>query len=112
MSTLNQQKARLNQFEQNLTVNVRTAVRAVETDITSVEIAADATRLSVQEYNLQKARFDAGLSTSRLVIEAQDDLETARLNELTAKVSLRTAAAALHQLEGSSIARFKVALPQ
>jgi outer membrane protein TolC len=109
--TLRQQQARLDQFEQNLIVQVRTAVRAVETNLAAVQIAAKATELSAKQYDLQKARFDAGLSTSRLVLQAQDDLETARVNELAARVTLRTSIADLHRLEGSSLQRYKVELP-
>ena len=109
--TLAQQKARLDQFDQNLVVSVRSAVRAVETNLAAVEIAAKATELSTKQYDLQKGRFDAGLSTSRLVLQAQDDLETARVTELAARVTLRTSIADLHRLEGSSIARYKVVLP-
>ena len=43
------------------------------------DIAAKATELSAKQYELQDARFKAGLSTSRLVLQAQDDLEAARL---------------------------------
>lgn len=109
---LNSQKLRLEQLEQTLLVNVRSAVRSVQTNLISVEIAAKATELSTKQYELQKARFDNGLSTSRLVLQAQDDLETARLNELTSKVALRTAVAELHRLEGTSIQRFNVQLPE
>ena len=109
--TLAQQKARLDQFDQNLVVSVRSAVRAVETNLAAVEIATKATELSARQYDLQKGRFDAGLSTSRLVLQAQDDLETARVTELAARVTLRTSVADLHRLEGSSIARYKVVLP-
>ena len=71
-----------------------------------------ATELSARQYDLQKARFDAGLSTSRLVLQAQDDLENARFQELSAKLALRRALSELHRLEGSSIDRFRVQLPQ
>jgi outer membrane protein len=111
-ASLNTQKARLAQFEQTMLIQVRSAIRAVETNIASVDIAAKATELSAKQYELQKARFDAGLSTSRLVLQAQDDLETARLNELTTKVALRAAVAELHRLEGTSLQRFNVNLPQ
>jgi outer membrane protein len=107
---LNQQKLRLTQFEQTLLVEVRSAVRAVETNLASVEIAAEATALSEQQYELQKGRFDNGLSTSRLVLQAQDDLETARFNELATKVTLRNASAALHQLEGTSLEKYNIKL--
>jgi outer membrane protein TolC len=111
-TSLNSQKARLEQLEQNLLVSVRTSVRAVETNLAAVEVAAKATELATRQYEQQKARFDAGLSTSRLVLLAQDDLENARFQELSARLALRRAAAELHRLEGSSIARFGVQLPQ
>lgn len=109
---LNAQRARLEQLEVQLLVSVRAAVRAVETNTASVEIASQATQLAAKQYDLQKARYDAGLSTSRLVLQAQDDLETARLNELTARVTLRSAIAELERLEGTSIQRFGVQLQQ
>ena len=105
-------KLQLEQLEQSLLVNVRTAVRAVETQLAAVEIATKATELAARQYDQQKARYDAGLSTSRLVLLAQDDLETARFNELSARVALRRAGAELNRLEGTSIQRFGVQLPQ
>ena len=111
-SSLLQQQTRLQQLDQTLLVNVRTSVRAVETNIAAVEIAGKATQLSNKQYELQKARFDAGLSTSRLVLQAQDDLETARVNELQAKVNLRVALAELHRIDGSSLERYKIGLPE
>jgi len=105
-STLNREEARLRQLEQSLEVNVRSAVRSVETNIESAKIAALASSLSEKQYELEKARFDAGLSTSRRVLEAQDDLETARVAELDAKVALHVSVAALHRLEGTGLARY------
>lgn len=111
LNNLRQQESRLSQLDQTLVVAVRTAVRSVEVNIQSVAISAKATELSEKQYQLQKARFDAGLATSRQVLQAQDDLEAARVNELQAKVALRSAAAELHRLEASSLARYKIALP-
>lgn len=108
----NSQKVRLEQLEQSLVINVRAAVRAVETNILAVDIAAKATELSLRQYDLQKARFDTGLSTARLVLQAQEDLETARFNELAAKVALRQANAEVSRLEGSGIERYRVQLPE
>lgn len=108
LASLNAQKATLEQLDLQLLVNVRSAVRSVETNIASVRIAAQATQLAAKQYDLQKARYDAGLSTSRLVLQAQDDLETARFNELSAKATLWTAVAELHRLEGTSIEQYGV----
>lgn len=112
LNTVKSQKVRLEQLEQALIVNVRTAIRAVETNLVAVEIAAKATELSARQYDLQKARFDAGLSTARLVLQAQEDLESARFNELAAKVALRQANGELSRLEGSSLNRYNVPLPK
>jgi outer membrane protein len=111
VSTLNREQTRLRQIEQSIEVGVRSAVRSVETNRESVKIAALASELSQRQYDLEKARFDAGLSTSYRVLQAQNDLDTARVSELLAKVTLHTAVAALHRIEGSSLQRYSVILP-
>jgi outer membrane protein len=111
LAALSREQTRLRLIEQNIEVQVRSAVRSVETNLESVKIATLASNLSQRQYELEKAKFDAGLSTSRRVLEAQDDLETARVNELQAKVALHTAIAALHRIEGSSLQRYAVQLP-
>ncbi len=111
LATLSREQTRLRLLEQSIEVDVRAAVRSVETNLESVKIASLASALSTKQYELEKARFDAGLSTSRRVLEAQNDLETNRVNELLAKVTLHTAISALHRLEGSSLQRYSVNLP-
>ncbi len=111
-NNLHQEQTTLQDIEQNLLVQVRAAVLAVSTNIESVQITAKATTLAEKQYELQKAKFDAGLSTSREVLQSQTDLETARVNELQARVNLRIAVANLHQLDGSSIDRYHIALAE
>jgi outer membrane protein TolC len=106
------EQTRLQQLDQDLVVDVRSAVRAVETNRESVAISGLATQLSERQYELERARFNAGLSTSRRVLEAQDDLELARVNELQSQVNLRIALAELQRLEGSSLTRFRIVLDQ
>lgn len=111
LATLNREQTRLKQIEQNIEVQVRSAVRSVETNVEAVKIAVLAAKLSEQQYELEKAKFDAGQSTSRLVLQSQDDLDAARVNALQAKVTLQSAITALHRLEGSSLQRYSIALP-
>jgi outer membrane protein TolC len=111
LALLNQQQIHLRQLEQGIEAQVRSAVRAVETNTASVAISGQASRLSEKQYELEKARFDAGLSTSYRVLQTQNDLETARVNELQSKVALRDSIAALHRIEGSSLQRYAVNLP-
>lgn len=110
LNTLHEYQARLQQLEQSLLVQVRSDVRAVDTNLQSVQISAQGTELAQRQYDLQKARFDAGLATSRDVLQAQNDLENARVNELQAKVNLRAAVAELHRLEGSSLDTYNISL--
>jgi outer membrane protein TolC len=111
LATLSQQTLRLRQLEQIIEVDVRAAVRAVEANTESTRISSLARGLSERQYELERAKFEAGLSTSRRVLEAQDDLETAKVNELQSRVSLRNAVSALRRLEGSSLARYGISLP-
>lgn len=111
LATLNQQQSRLRQLEQSIELQVRSAIRAVETNSESVKISSQARMLSDRQYELEKARFDNGLSTSYRVLQAQNELETARVSELLANVSLRNSIATLRQIEGSSLQRYSVTLP-
>lgn len=110
LAVLTQQTTGLKRIEQNIEVQVRSAVRAVETNAESVRISIQSRELSAKQYQLEKAKFDAGLSTSYRVLETQNDLEAARVNELQAKVALRNAVSALHRLEGSSLQRYNITL--
>lgn len=103
MASLHSEETKFDQADQDLLVQVRSAVRAVNTNIESVRASTDEAALSQKQYDLQKAKFDAGLATSYDVIQAQNQLESARVSLLQARVNLRTAVAQLHFLEGSSL---------
>ncbi len=106
------QKLRIDQLEQQLVSDVRNAIRSVETNLIAVEIASRESLLAEKQYDQQKARYDAGLTTNRQVQQFQDDLETARFNELSAKLTLRRAVSTLNRLQGNSIDRYHVQLPK
>lgn len=110
-NNLNSQKVQLEQLEQQLIVAVRAQVRAIETQLAAVEVRTRATELAARQFEQQKARYDAGLSTSRVVLQFQEDLENARVLELNAKLALRRAVAELRRLEGTSVDRFGVQMP-
>jgi outer membrane protein TolC len=105
---LNAQKVTYDQTDQTLLVQVRADVRAVESNQENVAAAAEATRLSQKQYDLQKAEFDAGLATSYDVLNAQTLLSQARVTELQAQVNLRVALAELRFIEGSSLQNYHV----
>lgn len=98
-----QQKVRLEQIEQTLMINIRYAIRAVESDTETVDINALSTALTKREFELEKAKFDSGLSTSRLVVEAQQRWDEAQVRETQSRVQLRQNLARLRRLEGVSL---------
>jgi outer membrane protein TolC len=100
----------LDQTDENLVVQVRSAVRAVQTGLESVQASTQAATLSEKQYELAKAQFDAGLTISYDVLLQQNALLAARVAELQAKVNLRVAIANLHFLEGSSLQIYHVNL--
>jgi outer membrane protein TolC len=112
LSTFGQLQTQLRQTEQNILVQVRAAVRSVATNLENVTIATLATKLSERNYDLEKARFDAGLSTARLLQQARDDLDSARLDELQSRVTLRQAIVSLNRLQGTSLDLYKIQLNQ
>jgi outer membrane protein TolC len=109
---LDQQTLVVHQLEQSILVQVRAAVRTVETNSEKVKIAALAAEFSAKQYDLENARFAAGLATSRDVLQTQSDLQNARVAELQARITLQNSISALHRLEGSSLERYQIALPE
>jgi outer membrane protein TolC len=110
MANVHSEQLTQEQTDQQLVVQVRSAVRAVASSVESVRAAGEETSLSEKQYELQKAELDAGLATSYDVLQAQNQLETARVSELQAKVNLRDAIADLRFLEGSSLDEYHVNL--
>jgi outer membrane protein TolC len=112
LSLLDQQTLVVRQLEQSILVQVRAAVRTVETHNEKVKIAALAAEFSGKQYDLESARFAAGLATSRDVLQTQSDLQNARVAELQARITLQNSISALHRLEGSSLERYQIALSE
>ena len=112
LGVLNQQRLTVRQLEQNILVQVRSAVRAVETNSEKVKIVALAAEFSARQYDLENARFSAGLATSRDVLQTQSDWQNARVAELQARITLQNSISALHRLEGSSLERYHITLPE
>jgi outer membrane protein TolC len=103
-----QQEARLRQLEQDLLIRVRSAVRAVESDAEAVEVADLSAELSDREYQLEKAKFDAGLSTGRFVVEAQQRADEAHIRRTQSQILLRQDLSRLRRIEGSSLEHYGI----
>jgi outer membrane protein len=104
------EELRYAQIEQEIVASVRSAVRALQTNIENLRLSTLAATLSQREFEVEKARYDSGLSTFRRVQETQAALDQARLAELQAKVNLRAAQANLDRLEGTAPERYRLTL--
>ena len=83
-------------------------MRDVTTAIEGIGIRELATKLSIEEFEMEKAKFDAGLSTGRQVLEAQQRMDESRVVELQAKIDLLDAYSELRALDGASLERYGI----
>jgi outer membrane protein TolC len=87
---------------------VRSAGRRIDTAFRS--IAAAASRVSWRAQRRQKKKFENGMTTSFQVSQIQNDLTTARSNELLAIAAYRKAINAWHNTVGDILSYKKVTL--
>ncbi|HEY0876784.1 MAG TPA: efflux RND transporter permease subunit [Vicinamibacterales bacterium] len=88
----NQQSARLRSLELTVVREVREAARRLEQNQQRIETTRLARELAEQRLDAEQKRFEVGMSTSFLVIQAQRDLAVARNNELQASLDYQLAA--------------------
>jgi outer membrane protein TolC len=79
-----QAEERLKSAESKAVQQVRDAWRKIEMNAKRIETARAARELAEQRLDAERRRFDVGMSTSFLVIQAQRDLAQARTSELAA----------------------------
>ncbi len=98
--------------EEQLLLDVRAGCRAVGTGLERVRVTRLAQALSEQQLEQQQARFDAGISTVREVMDAQDDLGAARVRTLEAIRDTIEARVLLARLEGSWLLQHGLSLSE
>jgi outer membrane protein TolC len=87
-----QAAARLKSLEVNSVREVRQAAWRLEQNQQRIETTQLARELAEQRLDAEQKRFEVGMSTSFLVIQAQRDLAVARNNELQALLDYQLAA--------------------
>lgn len=81
----------LKRLEQQIILQVRTAVRALEDGAAEVEAAAAATEFARRNLEAEQTKFANGLSTNFQVLQIQEDLALAQLSEIRARLKHRKA---------------------
>jgi outer membrane protein len=84
-----QAEVSLRRLEMNVVSEVRTAARAVETNIKRVESSRAARVLQEQRLDAEEKKFAAGMTTNFFVTQAQRDLAVAEVNEVRALADYR-----------------------
>ena len=91
----------IDNIEQTIRVEVRIAVRAVESGGERVAAARANVRLQQKRLEAEQKKFDNGMSTSFQVLEAQTDLADAQFAEVRALIDYNKALAALERARGT-----------
>lgn len=100
----------LRDLESFVLVDVRRAVRGVETAAKSIESAKVASKLARRNLEAEQKRYENGLSTSFTVLEIQEDLSSALSREVSAVIGYRKALTAYHLAIGRLLDEYGVSL--
>jgi len=115
---LNEAGARLDQaryeqqrLESNAWVEVRNAVRQVETNLKRVRAAQVNVRLQREKLSAEQKKFENGMSTSFQVLEFQTDLSTAMSRENQALVDYSKSRVELERVKGTLLEARQMVMP-
>ena len=93
----------MKQQEQNIYLEIKRAVRAVETNYQRVEAYKIARELREQQLEAEEEKLKVGLTTSYFVLQYQRDLATALTTELEAIIDYNLSLANLSRAMGISL---------
>lgn len=98
---LEQGRLRIKNQEQQIFLEVRTAVRTVETNAQRVEAYKAARELAQKKLEAEEEKFKVGLSTNYFILQYQRDLANAQIMELRAIVDYNISLANLKRIQGT-----------
>jgi len=98
----NQVAAQLEALELQVATDITSAALSVQTSLTAYESAVVARELREEQLDAEQSRFEVGLSTSYIVVQAQRDLSTAQDSELRALLNYRQALVEFERVQVTS----------
>jgi outer membrane protein TolC len=108
---LSQARYDLQRLEQLARVEVRNAVRTVETNLKRVRAAQVNTRLQREKLDAEQKKFENGMSTSFQVLQFQTDLSTAESRENQAIVDYNKSQVDLERVKGTLLQAKGIVMP-
>ena len=103
-----QQQARIDSAELGVAQEVRRAARSVQTNRKRIDATRVARELAERRLDAEQKKFEVGMSTSFLIVQAQRDLAQAAANELRALIDYIKAIAAFERARGTILDRANV----
>jgi outer membrane protein TolC len=109
-TTLDQETVRQKNLEQQVYLEIRKAVRGVETNYERVNAYKLARELAEQKLAAEETKLQAGLSTTFVVLSYQRDLANAKLMELGALIDYTLSVAGLEKSMGTGLDKHHIKL--
>jgi outer membrane protein len=103
-----QAKTILERTEQRILVEVREAVRTVETNIKRVSVTRGARELAQKKLEAEEKKLAVGLSSVREVLRFQDDLSSEQSREIRALTDYNVSLANLDRAKGTTLERLNI----
>jgi outer membrane protein TolC len=103
-----QAKAVLERTEQRILVEVREAVRNVETNIKRVSVTRGARELAQKKLEAEEKKLTVGLSSVREILRFQDDLSLEQSREIRALTDYNVSLANLDRAKGTTLERLNI----
>jgi outer membrane protein len=97
---------------QNIEVEVRNAVQAVEMAKMRIDAAEAATKYARQQLEGEQKKFEAGLQAVFFVLQRQNQLSVALVNELQAKADYNISVANLHRVMSTTLSNNSIEIKQ
>lgn len=99
--SLDQSRLSLQKLEESITLEIKTAVSNLQSDLKSVEATRIARQLEEENIRNQKARYDVGLATTKDLLDYLDRLTQAQFLEVQALTAYNSDLAEMRRVEGT-----------
>ena len=103
-------QASLQSARQQVIIDLKEAVRRVQTDFKRIETTRSARILSEKQLEAEQERLNVGLSTTRFVLDFQRDLAIAQRNELRSIVDYNKSLSNLARQKGTTLEQYAIEL--
>ncbi len=97
-------------LEHQVSVEVREAVRAIDTNMKRINATAVSRRLAEEKLSAEEKKFSVGMSTSFNVLEYQRDLIAAKVREISAIIDYNKSLVNLERVKGTILEKNNIEL--